>query len=43
METLGNDSGFKTYSSFIQFFKQRKGVLPSDFNKNYNSNTLEEE
>jgi AraC-like DNA-binding protein len=43
METLGNDSGFKTYSSFIQFFKQRKGVLPSDFNKTYNSNTLEEE
>ena len=43
METLGNDSGFKTYSSFIQFFKQRKGVLPSDFNKNYNSNTMEEE
>ena len=43
METLGKDSGFKTYSSFIQFFKQRKGVLPSDFNKNYNSNTLEEE
>ena len=43
METLGKDSGFKTYSSFIQFFKQRKGVLPSDFNKNYNSNTMEEE
>jgi len=43
IETLGKNSGFKTYSSFIQFFKQRKGVLPSDFNKTYNSNTLEEE
>jgi AraC-like DNA-binding protein len=43
METLGKDSGFKTYSSFIQFFKQRKGVLPSDFNKTYNSTTVEEE
>jgi AraC-like DNA-binding protein len=43
IETLGKNSGFKTYSSFIQFFKLRKGVLPSDFNKNYNSNTLEEE
>jgi AraC-like DNA-binding protein len=43
METLGNDSGFKTYSSFIRFFKQRKGVLPGDFNKTYNSNTMEEE
>jgi AraC-like DNA-binding protein len=43
IETLGKISGFKTYSSFIQFFKQRKGVLPSDFNKTYNSNTLEEE
>ena len=43
IETLGKISGFKTYSSFIQFFKQRKGVLPSDFNKTYNSNTMEEE
>jgi AraC-like DNA-binding protein len=43
IETLGKNSGFKTYSSFIQFFKQRKGVLPSDFNKTYNSNTMEEE
>jgi len=43
IETLGKNSGFKTYSSFIQFFKQRKGVLPSDFNKTYNSTTMEEE
>jgi AraC-like DNA-binding protein len=43
IETLGKISGFKTYSSFIQFFKQRKGVLPSDFNKTYNSTTMEEE
>jgi AraC-like DNA-binding protein len=43
IETLGKISGFKTYSSFIQFFKQRKGVLPSDFNKTYNSTTVEEE
>ncbi len=43
IETLGKKSGFKTYSSFIQFFKQRKGVLPSDFNKTYNSNTMKEE
>ena len=43
IETLGKNSGFKTYSSFIQFFKQRKGVLRSDFNKTYNSNTMEEE
>ena len=43
IETLGKISGFKTYSSFIQFFKQRRGVLPSDFNKTYNSNTMEEE
>lgn len=43
IETLGKNSGFKTYSSFIQFFKQRKGVLPSDFIKTYNSNTMEEE
>ena len=43
IETLGKNSGFKTYSSFIQFFKQRKGVLPSDFNKTYNSTTVEEE
>jgi AraC-like DNA-binding protein len=41
IETLGNESGFKTYSSFIQFFKQRTGVLPSDYNKNHNSNVLE--
>lgn len=43
IETLGKNSGFNTYSSFIQFFKQRKGVLPSDFIKTYNSNTMEEE
>lgn len=41
IETLGNESGFKTYSSFIQFFKQRTGVLPSDYNKNHNSKMLE--
>jgi AraC-like DNA-binding protein len=34
IENIGKDCGFKTYSRFIQYFKLKMGVLPSDFIKN---------
>lgn len=34
IENIGKECGFKTYSRFIQYFKLRMGVLPSDFIKN---------
>jgi AraC-like DNA-binding protein len=34
IQTIGKECGFKTYSRFIQNFKLKMGVLPSDFIKN---------
>lgn len=34
IENIGKECGFKTYSRFIQYFKLKMGVLPSDFIKN---------
>lgn len=34
IENIGKDCGFNSYSRFIQYFKLKMGVLPSDFIKN---------
>ncbi|MFO0469303.1 MAG: helix-turn-helix domain-containing protein, partial [Bacteroidota bacterium] len=33
LETIGNESGFRSYSSFRQAFKRRTGMVPKDFIK----------
>ena len=37
IENLGKESGFKSYSAFIQSFKQITGKLPKDYIKDLNS------
>jgi AraC-like DNA-binding protein len=33
LETIGNESGFRSYSAFRQAFKRRTGMVPKDFIK----------
>jgi AraC-like DNA-binding protein len=37
IETMGKESGFRSYATFIQSFKQVTGKLPKDYIKDLNS------
>lgn len=37
IESLGKESGFKSYATFIQSFKLVTGKLPKDYIKDLNS------
>jgi AraC-like DNA-binding protein len=37
IESLGKESGFKSYATFIQNFKRVTGKLPNDYIKDLNS------